>query len=209
MYRSMMTGYIRNNQAKKAIDLFSEINNPDRVIINLLFNACAQLGTAKELSLVKKVSLNIPKSFHSDPFIQTSLIDALMKCGDTLAAQSLFDTIKTRNLFIYGAMMKELLDLNNPMTTDEWIGFIKIPIELDAAITRYAVDDGVDTLAYNMFIETWTSNVSYEMFFNACEVKQCTYTYHYRFDILEFLTLFLSIFSGRSLAWHFLVPHLV
>ncbi|CAF5229320.1 unnamed protein product, partial [Rotaria magnacalcarata] len=51
MYRSMMTGYIRNNQAKKAIDLFSEINNPDRVIINLLFNACAQLGTAKELSL--------------------------------------------------------------------------------------------------------------------------------------------------------------
>ncbi|CAF3391185.1 unnamed protein product [Rotaria socialis] len=98
--------YIRNKQAKKAIDLFSEINSPDKFIINLLFNACAQLGTAKELSLVKKVSLNIPKSFHSDPFIQTSLIDALMKCGDTLAAQSLFDTIKTRNLFIYGAMMK-------------------------------------------------------------------------------------------------------
>ncbi|CAF4721982.1 unnamed protein product [Rotaria socialis] len=106
IYGAMMKGYIRNKQAKKAIDLFSEINNPDKFIINLLFNACAQLGTAKELSLVKKVSLNIPKSFHSDPFIQTSLIDALMKCGDTLAAQSLFDTIKTRNLFIYGAMMK-------------------------------------------------------------------------------------------------------
>ncbi|CAM4847992.1 unnamed protein product [Rotaria magnacalcarata] len=112
MYTAMMKGFIINNMADKAIKLFDDIKNPNEVTINLLFNACAQLGTAKELSLVKNVSSNIPKSFHQNPFIQTSLIDALMKCGDTLAAQSLFDTIKARNLFIYGAMMKGFI-INN------------------------------------------------------------------------------------------------
>ncbi|CAF2063555.1 unnamed protein product [Rotaria magnacalcarata] len=112
MYTAMMKGFIINNMADKAIKLFDDIKNPNEVTINLLFNACAQLGTAKELSLVKNVSSNIPKTFHQNPFIQTSLIDALMKCGDTLAAQSLFDTIKARNLFIYGAMMKGFI-INN------------------------------------------------------------------------------------------------
>ncbi|CAF3968139.1 unnamed protein product [Rotaria sp. Silwood1] len=119
--------YIRNNQAKKAIDLFSEINNPDKIIINLLFNACAQLGTTKELNLIKKVLSNISESFHSDPFIQTSLIDALMKCGDTNYAQLLFDKIKTKNLYIYGAMMKGFIKNNMAIKAIDIFHKIKNP----------------------------------------------------------------------------------
>ncbi|CAF3692905.1 unnamed protein product [Rotaria sordida] len=37
-----LKGYIKNNQPNKAIDLFNEIKNPNEIIINLLFNACAQ-----------------------------------------------------------------------------------------------------------------------------------------------------------------------
>ncbi len=53
-----------------------------------LFNACAQLGTAKVLNLVKKVSKDIPKSFYSNPRLLTSLLDALVKCDDLAYAES-------------------------------------------------------------------------------------------------------------------------
>src|SRR5271163_340198 len=90
----------------KAIDLFNEIKNPNEVIIVLLFNACAQLETQEALNLVKKVLSQIPKSFHSNDYLLTSLIDALMKCGDVNYAQSLFDTSTKKTLEMYGAMMK-------------------------------------------------------------------------------------------------------
>jgi len=90
----------------KAIDLFNEIKNPDDIIFVLLFNACAQLGTEEALNLTKRVSSKISKSFHLNPFLSTSLLDALMKCGDVAYAQSLFNTLTKKSIGIYGAMMK-------------------------------------------------------------------------------------------------------
>ena len=99
-------GYIRNNQANKAIDLFSEIKNPNEVIINLMFNACAQLQTTEALNLTKKICKEMPQPFHSDPYILTSLLDVFMKCGDVANAQSLFDSSTKKVLPMYGSMMK-------------------------------------------------------------------------------------------------------
>jgi hypothetical protein len=99
------SGYIKNNLANKAIDLFNQIKNPDELNITVLFNACAQLRTDEALSLVKKISKDIPKSFYSNPRLVTSLLDALMKCGDVQHAELLFDTSRTKILPMYGAMM--------------------------------------------------------------------------------------------------------
>ena len=91
----------------EAISLFNEIKDPNEIIITLFFNACAQLGTEKELKLIKRVSSNIPISFYSDDFLLTSLIDAFMKCGDVTSAKSLFDkSTITKTLPLYAAMMK-------------------------------------------------------------------------------------------------------
>jgi hypothetical protein len=104
--QSLLLGYVKNNQANQAIELFNEIRNPDEVIIILLFNACAELGTDEALNLVKQVAEQIPKSFHSNPRLSTSLLDALMKCGDVTDAQSLFSTSSRKSSEMYGAMMK-------------------------------------------------------------------------------------------------------
>jgi hypothetical protein len=104
--RSLCSGYVQNNQAHKAIDLFNEITNPDEVIINLMFNACAQLQTAEALNLTKKIFKEMPKSFHSNLYVLASAIYAFMKCGDVANAQSLFDTSKKKTMSMYGAMMK-------------------------------------------------------------------------------------------------------
>jgi hypothetical protein len=92
--------------ANKAIELFNQLSNPSEVNVTLLFNACAQLANTETLNLTKKVYSQIPKSFQSNPRLLTSLIDALMKCGDPQYAQSLFDNISNKKLPMYGAMMK-------------------------------------------------------------------------------------------------------
>ncbi|CAF4380891.1 unnamed protein product, partial [Rotaria sordida] len=84
--------YMKNNMPDKVIDLFNKIQAPDEIIIMLLFNACAQLDTPAALNLTKKVSKEIPKSFLSNSNLSTSLLDALMKCGDVEYAQTLFDS---------------------------------------------------------------------------------------------------------------------
>ena len=89
-----------------------------------------------------------------------------------------------------------------PLTPEDFI-------KLNNSATRFSINDTIEKIAYELFIESWTSNVSYERFFNSCSPKYCIYTYHYRFDALELLTTFLSVFAGLSLGVRFVVPHLI
>lgn len=102
---------------------------------------------------------------------------------------------------------RKAMDLNRYDTMQSWASKCGSPVMFDAESTRYAIDETIETMAYNMFIETWMSNVSYEMFFNACAPAQCTYTHRYRFDAAELFTSFLSIFSGLCATLYFSVPY--
>ncbi|CAF0958073.1 unnamed protein product [Adineta steineri] len=127
MYGAMMKGYIKNNMPNKAIDLFNQTENPDEVIISLLFDACAELKTSKALNLVKNVSSKLPKSSYSNLYLLTSLIDALMKCGDVKYAQSLFDKSTKKILPMFGAMMKGFIINNMPTKAIDLFNQIKEP----------------------------------------------------------------------------------
>ncbi|CAF1394777.1 unnamed protein product [Adineta steineri] len=83
------------------------------------------------------------------------------------------------------------------------------PQQLNNSLTRFSVNDTIETMAYQMFIESWTSNVSYEKFYESCSPNYCVYTYRSRFDVLEMLTTFLSVFAGLSFGIRFIVPYLV
>ncbi|CAF5148657.1 unnamed protein product [Rotaria sp. Silwood1] len=90
----------------KAIDLFNKIENPDKVIIIFVFNACAALGTSEALDLTKKTLEKMSKSLYSNSYILSSVLDALMKCGDVKYAESVFNSSTNKDLSMYGAMMK-------------------------------------------------------------------------------------------------------
>ena len=83
------------------------------------------------------------------------------------------------------------------------------PMQLNASLTRFKVDDTIETTANEMFIESWTSNISYERFFNSCAPSYCTYKYDDGFDALDLLTTFLSVYAGLSLAIRFMVPYAI
>jgi hypothetical protein len=116
-YQNLHSGYVHNGLPNKAVDIFNDIKDPNEVIIIVLFNACAKLRTKASLDLVKKVSLEIPKSFHSNPGLLTSLLDALMKCGDVQYAELLFMKSTNKVQSMYGAMMKG----NNHFYTSKYV----------------------------------------------------------------------------------------
>lgn len=82
-------------------------------------------------------------------------------------------------------------------------------ITFDSTITRFNIDDSIETLSSQMFIESWISDISYERYFNSCAPSHCTRTYYYRFSASALVTKFLSVFSGLAIVLRFLVPHLV
>ncbi|CAF1112099.1 unnamed protein product, partial [Rotaria magnacalcarata] len=156
MYGIMMKGYIKNKQANKANDLFNEIENPNDVNVTILFNACAQLKTKEALDLVKKISKQIPKSFYSNPYLLTSLLDALMKCGDVAHAESLFYSSKQKVLPMYGAMMK---GLNHAFYYNK----------LNVTLCLGYVDNNLPEKAIDLFNEIENPNdVNMIILFNAC-----------------------------------------
>ena len=81
--------------------------------------------------------------------------------------------------------------------------------KFDSSSSRFEINATVETLSYEMFIESWTSNVSYGQFFDSCAISSCRYTYYYRFDALELLATFLSVFSGLSLGIRYIAPYAV
>lgn len=99
-------GYITHKRFQKAIDLFGEIENPKEIMNVLFFNACAQVQTGEALALVKTVSDRMPSSFFTNAHITTSLVDALMKCGDVATAEKIFRRSKIKNQITSAAMMK-------------------------------------------------------------------------------------------------------
>ena len=56
--------------------------------------------------MIRKTSQEMPPSFHFDYVLVASLLDALMKCNDISAAESLFNRMTKKTLSMYGAMMK-------------------------------------------------------------------------------------------------------
>ena len=92
--------------ANRAIDLFEQIQHPNEIIINLFFNACAQVGTKEALDLIKRISKKMSKSSYSNSHTMSCLLDALMKCGDVEHAQSVFNSSTNKGLSMYAAIMK-------------------------------------------------------------------------------------------------------
>ena len=77
---------------------------------------------------------------------------------------------------------------------------------IDSSLSTFAVDDTIEAIVKQMFINRWMAKVSYAGFFQGCAPEKCSYTRHYRFDTLELITTFLSVFGGLSAVLRFLVP---
>ena len=149
-------GYIRNNQAKKAIDLFHEINKPDHVIFILMFQACAQLETKEAVNLIRLLRSKMPTSFYSNPRLLTSFIDALMNCEDVQTAEIFFNKVQVKSISIYGAMIKgtKMIVMFSSISSDicSSIGYVKSK-QINKAIDLFHQIDKPDDVIFILMFQ--------------------------------------------------------
>lgn len=91
---------------ERAIDLFQQIDTPNEFLYVLFYKACSQTPTSEVANLLRRVVSQMPNKFHSNVYITTTLIDALMRCGDVAQARALFDRSSDKVSPMYGALMK-------------------------------------------------------------------------------------------------------
>lgn len=103
---SCCLGFLKNNEPKKAVDLFDKMKTRNDVIYILFFNACAQLKSNEALNLIRKTVKNIPEPFYSNLKLVASLIDTFGKCGDAASAEQLFQISPNKTVEMYNALMK-------------------------------------------------------------------------------------------------------
>ena len=82
-------------------------------------------------------------------------------------------------------------------------------LPMESNQSTFNVNDTMETIISRMFINRWEEEVSYDGYFQGCGPRECTYTSYYRFDPLDIITTFLSIFGGLSTVLRVLVPILL
>ncbi|CAF3890958.1 unnamed protein product [Rotaria sordida] len=106
-YNAMMKGYVQNEMYEKSLDLVEQMDsNLNHVTYAILFNACVQLANDRAIKIGKKLLHEMSNNYRNNTVLLNSAIDMLMKFGDVQGAERIFDSIKTKDIVSYGAIMK-------------------------------------------------------------------------------------------------------
>ncbi|CAF3699924.1 unnamed protein product [Rotaria sp. Silwood1] len=49
------------------------------------------------------------------------------------------------------------------------------PLQFSSSTSNFRINDTIETLVYRLFIDYWSSEISYERYYNACAPTHCTY----------------------------------
>ena len=74
--------------------------------------------------------------------------------------------------------------------------------------SKYRSNETLLTIVNELFIDKWLTNVSFDFYYSSCALKQCSYTFIKRFDLIYMLTIFISTFGGLAKIWYFIIPYL-
>jgi hypothetical protein len=72
--------------------------------------------------------------------------------------------------------------------------------------SQFQPNTSIGVLLQNLFVEEWSTNVSFASYFASCAPKSCTYTYPKRKSLLYVLTTLLGIYGGLSVALRLIIP---
>lgn len=93
--------------AEKALDLLETMSvNTDDGISIIIFKTCAQVANGRAQRLGRKLLNKISTKLSSNAVLTDAAVHMLMRFGDTKNAELLFDSLKSKNVISYGAMMQ-------------------------------------------------------------------------------------------------------
>lgn len=113
-WTTMISGYMQNSFDNEAMKLFSDMVKlswkPDAFACSSVLNSCASV---KAIELGRQVHVySLKANLEKDEFVTNGLIDMYSKCDSVIDARGVFDTIQSRNIISYGAMIEGYASLD-------------------------------------------------------------------------------------------------
>ncbi|CAF3912120.1 unnamed protein product [Adineta steineri] len=82
-------------------------------------------------------------------------------------------------------------------------------ISLNKNETRFSSNDTIDSIVQQMFVETCSSNVSYNQYFEQCKPDSCSVTLFEQGSLIIVITTILGLYGGLTTFFKLVVPFLV
>jgi pentatricopeptide repeat protein len=126
MYGALFKGYVSNGLPDQVLELLDRMPMfPNPIVLTLVFNACAQLANGQGKETGRRLLQQMPRTFLHDDILVNAAIDMLMKLGDVDEAERLFQSLKKKSKFTFGAMMKGSLSEGEQRTPHSFvIGYV-------------------------------------------------------------------------------------
>lgn len=106
-WNAMIAGYAQNGHGQESLELYSDMQQcgilADTVTFVSLLKACGSLGASREGKQMHSQILE--RGLQSDVMVQNTLVDMYAKCGSLGDAQRVFDSMSTRNVVTWNAII--------------------------------------------------------------------------------------------------------
>ena len=75
--------------------------------------------------------------------------------------------------------------------------------------SRFLPNTTVEVVVNNLFVESWSPNISYALYYSNCRPLSCTYTAMERPTIVAVFTRVVSLFGGLSVTLRLIIPFVI
>ncbi|CAF1490320.1 unnamed protein product [Adineta ricciae] len=82
------------------------------------------------------------------------------------------------------------------------------PLEYNET-SRYGINETLETLIGNLFIENWNENYSYSSYYNQCSPAYCSHIIRQRLGFIDILRRVIGFYGGLTIILKILVPSLI
>ncbi|CAF2123361.1 unnamed protein product, partial [Rotaria magnacalcarata] len=107
IYAAMFKGFIKNKMPTKVLDLYDKMEiEPNAATLSILFSASAQIRNDRAKTIGKRLLGKMINYDQKNIAVFNSAIHMLMRFLDVKGAEDVFDLIKEKDIYSYGAMIK-------------------------------------------------------------------------------------------------------
>ena len=138
---SLHSGLVWHHRLEVALALCEKMTvKPDRFIVTIVFDICAKLADERAFRLGRQVFSQMDNSHYQSTAVMNSALAMFARNGDVRKAEELFQSIKSKDLITFGAMMKGYTLNDDPLRALALFEQMKKEnIELDLVICILAI----------------------------------------------------------------------
>lgn len=141
-------------------------------------------------------------------YSSTNSVPTFMVPGFVLGCTPLDSLFQSTLECFFNQTCIDLLQYYYRMTDNYFVDLLTVNVSAmnTAQTSRFMPNTSVADIVDALFVENWTTTMSYETFYNACQPVYCVYSRVQRNDFFHIVTFILELYTGLTTVLRFIVP---